>query len=138
MSNISKLPGVPESTPDSTPTAIIEAKSDKFYGLSKFDHDLYKEDDDISLPVIRVKRISLPNNGERWKVFSDAKVTLVIEGGKLTKKEKEFLRSVEGASWLLVQAKIGIKSFNAFKKELKAKLATKDKPSKNETKKKLK
>jgi hypothetical protein len=133
------IPNTIETVPNASSVAI-EPNKDQFQGhaLSKFDFDLYHEESDVSLPVIRVKRISLPNNGERWKVFSDSKITLVIEGGKLTKKEKEFLRSVEGASWLLVQAKIGIKSLNAFKKELKAKLVTKDKPLKNETKKKLK
>jgi hypothetical protein len=92
------------------------------YNLSKFEYDLYHEEEDVALPVIRVKRTSLPNKGERWKIFEDNKAMFVIEGSKLTNKEKEFLRTVEGVNFLLEQYKAGIKSFNALKIEIKKKL----------------
>lgn len=92
------------------------------YNLSKFDFDLYHEEDDIINKIIRVKRISLPNKGERWKIMENNKVMLLIEGTKLTNKEKEFLRSVDGINFLMNLYKEGLSSFNALKKELKKKL----------------
>ena len=117
---------------DITPSAPTAGGPEDFkdqnlkYNLSKFDHDLYKEEDDIAEKIIRVKRIDLPNGGERWKVFEDNKIIFILEGNKLTKKEKEFLRSVEGVNFLLKQARLGIKSFNALKLEIKSVLNNRD------------
>jgi hypothetical protein len=90
--------------------------------LSKIEGELYHEEDDVKLPVIRVKYVDLPHNGARWKIFEDSKVTFILEGTKLTNKEKDFLRTVDGANFLLQQAKAGIKSFNALKKAIKKKV----------------
>lgn len=92
------------------------------YNLSKFDHDLYHEEDDVASKVIRVKRFSMPNKGEKWKFFEDNKVSLIIEGTKLTSKEREFLRTVDGVNFMISSYKEGINSFNGFKKKLKEKL----------------
>lgn len=92
------------------------------YNLSKFEYDLYHEEDDISEKVIRVKRFSMPNKGEKWKVFEDAKPMFIVEGTKLTNKEKEFLRTIDGVNFLISLYKNGIKSFNHFRTELKKKL----------------
>lgn len=89
------------------------------YSLNKFDYDLYHDTDDIAFPVIRVKRVNMPNNGEKWKVMSDNKVIFIIEGNKVSKKEREFLETVEGFNFILSQAKNGIKSLNGFRAELK-------------------
>lgn len=112
------------TTSEPTVTPITEEVKDsrEKYNLSKFDYDLYKEEDDIALPIIRIKHISLPNKGERWKVFSDSKVILIVEGTKLTNKEKDFLHTVDGANFLIGQVKAGIKSFNALKTSIKNKL----------------
>lgn len=96
-----------------------EIKDSSLKHLSKFEHDLYNEEDDIALPVIRVKRISLPNKGDRWKVFSDNKVVFTIESSKLLKKEKEFLQTIDGFNFILSKAKVGIKSLHNFRLELK-------------------
>lgn len=93
------------------------------YSLHKFEHDLHKEEDNIIEKVIRIKRFSAPNKGERWKIFEDNKIVMVIEGDKLSKNEKEFLYSIDGFQWLLLEYKKGIKSFNALKKSIKARLA---------------
>jgi len=90
--------------------------------LSKFEYDLYKEEEDIQLPIIRVKYFSLPNKGERWKVFENNAVVFVIEGSKLNVKEKEFLRTIDGANFLIGQQKLGIKSFSRLKAEIKKRL----------------
>ncbi len=92
------------------------------YNLSKYEYDLYHEEDDVSNPVLRVKRFSTPNKGEKWKFFSDNKITFILEGTKLTGKEKEFLHTVEGVNFLLQGYKDGVDSFHGFKKRLKEKL----------------
>lgn len=92
------------------------------YNLSKFEFDLYHEEYDVAEKVIRVKRVSMPNKGEKWKIFEDTKVMFTLEGAKLTNKEKEFLRTPDGFNFLIAQYKQGIKSFNALKTEIKKKL----------------
>jgi hypothetical protein len=115
---------VTTTTSEPTITPITEEVKDRNtkYNLSKFEYDLYHEEDDISLPVIRVKRTTLPNKGERWKIFANDKAVFVLEGAKLSNKEKEFLRTIDGVNFLIAQYKVGISSFNALKKEIKKKL----------------
>lgn len=91
--------------------------------LSKYEHDLYNEDSDIVEKVIRVKKIIMPNKDEQWKIFEDNKVIFVVDGAKLTNKEKTFLSSVEGFNFLISKFKSGIKSFNFLKIEIKQKLS---------------
>lgn len=107
-------------------TSITEEVKDQNlrYNLSKFEYDLYHEEDDISEKVIRVRRFSMPNKGEKWKIFEDNKVSFIIEGTKLNNKEKEFLRSVDGVNFLISRYKSGIKSLNALKAELKKELSS--------------
>lgn len=108
------------SNKGSETTAIIEDfKDQNFKHLSKIDHDLFKEEDDISEKVIRVKRVAMPNKGEKWKVMNDNKLIFTIESGKVSKKERDYLKTVEGFNFILSQAKIGIKSLNSFRSELK-------------------
>lgn len=94
------------------------------YNLNKFEFDLFHEEKSIPQKVLRVKRISLPNKGEKWKIFEDTKAVFTVEGSKLTNKEKDFLRTVDGINFLLSQYKEGIKSFNALKQEIKKKINT--------------
>ena len=93
------------------------------YSLHKFEYELHKEEDNVVEPVIRIKRFSGPNKGEKWKIFEDNKIIMIIEGSKLSKNEREFLYSVDGVQWLLSEYKKGIKSFSALKKAIKARLA---------------
>jgi hypothetical protein len=103
-----------------TKSITEELKTDNSkYNLSKFEFDLYDEESNKPHKVVRVKRFSMPNKGEKWKIFEDNKIMFVVEGSKLNNKEKAFLRTVEGVSFLLSQYKNGIKSFNALKNELK-------------------
>jgi hypothetical protein len=122
MTNIKSQNTTTESTIN-FPTTTDELKeSSSKHNLSKFDYDLFHEEDDKTEKIIRVKHFNLPNNGDRWKIFENNKILHTIEGSKLTKKEKNFLKSVDGAVWLLSKAKSGIKSFNALKTEIKKKV----------------
>jgi len=122
---MSNKPNNTETT-SNIPTLSEESKDrNQHYNLSKFEYDLYHEEDDIAEKVIRVKRVSLPNKGERWKVFSDNKIIFTIEGNKLSKKEKEFLQTIDGVNFILTHAKSGFTSFNKFRVELKNKVDNK-------------
>lgn len=111
------------SSTDQTPNVTEDFKEQNLkHNLSKFEYDLYHEEDDKIEKIIRVKRISMPNKGENWKIFEDNKVMFIVEGTKLTNKEKDFLRTVDGVNFLIQQFKHGIKSFNALKSEIKKKL----------------
>jgi len=108
------------NTSDTLNTSTEEFKDQSVkHNFSKFEHDLYHEEDDVALPVIRVKRISLPNKGDKWKVLTDNKITFILEGSKISNKEKEFLYTIDGFNFLLAQAKTGIKSFNNLRGEIK-------------------
>lgn len=113
----------PKTTePTTTPVTEEFKEVNQKYNLSKFEFDLYHEEDDKVEKVIRVKRVAMPNNGEKWKISENNKVMFTLEGTKLTNKEKEFLHTVEGVNFLIVQYKVGIKSFNSLRSEMKKNL----------------
>jgi|SRR5271166_2086841 len=86
--------------------------------LANHEYDLYHEDDDTCMPIIRVKRTTSVNR-EKWKIFENAKETFVIEGSKITNKEKEYLRTPEGFNFLIAKYKSGIKAVSKMRLELK-------------------
>jgi hypothetical protein len=104
------------------------------YTLSKKDDDLYREENDIVGGVLRVKWVGLPNHGDRWKILNEQSKTLfVIEGSKLSKKERLFLRSIDGFNFLIAQFKGGLRSFNALKMAIKQKLKKSSKKTSRKT-----
>jgi hypothetical protein len=86
--------------------------------FSKHEYDLYHEDDDVAMPVIRVKRFASASR-EKWKILDDSKEALTIDGSKITKKEKEYLRTPAGFSFLVAKYKDGVKTVNKMRIELK-------------------
>src|SRR5271165_7464849 len=69
--------------------------------FSKFDNgDLFHEENNIKERIIRVKRITSVNN-ERWNIFDNNKIVFVVEGAKISKKEKEYLRTPDGFNFLI-------------------------------------
>ena len=97
---------------------VLSNKKQSKQGLSKFEQDLFKEENNNVGKVISIKRI-LSNKIEKWKILEDDKVVMIIEGHRLTNKEKTFLRTVDGFNFLIKQYKIGIQSFNYLKSEIK-------------------
>ena len=122
MSEKITTPTVPSSEPVTTPVTEEFKERNQKYNLSKFEFDLYHEEYDVVEKIIRVKRVSLPNKGEKWKIMEDSKVVFVVEGAKLSSKERDFLRTPDGFNFLIAQGKAGVKSFNALKKEIKKKI----------------
>lgn len=102
-----------------TPVTDEVKEQNSKYNFSKFEYDLYHEEDDVAEKVIRVKRSSMPNKGEKWKVMQDNKIIFTIESTKISKGEREYLQTIDGFNFILSQAKTGIKSLNNFRVELK-------------------
>lgn len=106
---------------DTSTTDSGESKDYVKNVLSKFDYDLFDEEQDVVEKVVRVKRVQLPNKGEKWRITENNKVMFTLEGAKISKKEKEYLRTADGFNFLISQYKEGIKSFNQLRLELKKK-----------------
>lgn len=92
------------------------------YTLSKFEYDLYHEDENIVEKIIRVKRISPSSKNEKWKISENNRIIFTVEGNKLSIRERDFLKTVDGFNFLIAQAKIGIKSLSFLKNEMKKNL----------------
>ncbi len=92
--------------------------------LSKKDDELFHEEDDIVFPVIRIKYFSSSNTCS-WKIFDNNKVIFIVDGNKLTNKEKNYLKTVEGVNFLIKEFKNGINSFNSLKKAIAINLQSK-------------
>ena len=90
--------------------------------LNKHEYDLFDEEKYCVEKVVRIKRVNTPNKGERWRITEDNKVAFTIESAKISKKEKEFLRTADGFNFLIHQFKSGIKSLNKLRIELKKRL----------------
>jgi hypothetical protein len=102
----------------------IRNQSNKFT-LSKLEDELFKDDANVVMPIIRVKHITLPNKNDRWRIFADNDQIVIVEGAKLTKTERTFLRGLEGVNFLIAEVKSGVKSFNGIKLALKNRLKKK-------------
>lgn len=101
-----------------------EVKDSSSLIKSKFDYELFDEEKAaIVSKCIHVKRIDLPNKGEKWKILDNSKVIFILEGNKLTKKEKDFLRMPQGISFLIKCGKEGIKNFTSLHKKIKDTIA---------------
>lgn len=87
--------------------------------LNRHEHDLFDEDKDLVEKVVQVRKTLLPNKNEKWRIICDNKTVFVVESLKISKKEKEFLRTADGFNFLIKQAKAGIKSLNQLRIELK-------------------
>lgn len=89
---------------------------------SKFSGELFREDlAEVPGKLIRVKHTQ-SSNSEKWRIFDGNKNIFTLEGRQLQKKEREFLRSVEGARFLLERSKIDGITVIGLKKEMRSKL----------------
>lgn len=113
---------------DSDGKKYIDEKDDFFveHADSKFsatgslrnDFELFDDDSYIKQDLISVKRI-VSNGLENWKVFKNKNTILILKGNRFTKKEKEFLRTPAGVSFIIQGYKNGWKSVSEFKRQLK-------------------
>ncbi len=89
---------------------------------SKNDLELYDNLKAVPAPVFRVKRMISASKGERWRFLKNEELIFVLDGGKLSKKECLFLRTIEGFNFLIVQFKVGFKSFSELRARIKQKV----------------
>jgi hypothetical protein len=91
--------------------------------LGGHQHEFYKDADNKVEICVRVKKTVLPNKSERWRVFIDNKIVFILDGTKLSKKERNYLGTQNGFNFLIAQFKQEMKSFNklriALKKQIK-------------------
>lgn len=89
------------------------------YVLSKFDFELFDEKKNVPNKIIRVKRITLPNKNEHWKIYDNTKLIFTLEGTKISVKERNFLKTSDGLTFLIDKAKTGISSLRNLRIEMK-------------------
>lgn len=114
---------------DGTNKKYVDEKDEFFaedYAESKFsqsgtlrnDFELFDDDSYIPQDLISVRRIAY-NKKEDWKILKNKETALVLKGARFTKKEKEFLRTKEGVSFIIKGYKNGWRSVSEFKRQLK-------------------
>ena len=101
-------------------SSMEDGKGQSKYILSKYEYDLFHDEDNVPGDTFHVKRIGDKKKGEKWKVFKNNKLALTIEGTKLTSKEKSFLYSAQGFTFLIEQFKAGFTSISSLKKNTKS------------------
>lgn len=89
------------------------------------DNDLFVEENNKVENIIRIKKIGNESKGEKWKVFNNNKLIFTIDGDKLLKKERYFLYTAEGCSYLLSEFKKNTPSIFSLKKGIKKILESK-------------
>lgn len=85
----------------------------------KHDNELFNDKDNIIHDSINVKLITLSKGGEDWEIFKNKKNVLTLKGIRFTKKEKNFLRTPLGMSFIINGYKKGWKSVSEFKRQVK-------------------
>lgn len=75
-------------------------------------------------PVFKVKKVG-SGESEKWRFFENNKNTFTLEATSLSKKEKQFLYSVEGIQFLLAKSKNEGLTVNGLKKDIKNELSRK-------------
>jgi hypothetical protein len=100
--------------------AEVEAQDQPSYKktFGRLDYDLYKEEKDISFPVYQVKYFCISGE-EKWKVIKNNDILFVIEGERLSEKEKSFLRSSSGVCAVINMCKKGIATTEKAIEELR-------------------
>lgn len=86
----------------------------------RVDNELFDDESYVVHRMIGAKLISLPNGGENWEIIDDDEVVLVIPGVRLTKREKNVLKTVPGINILMQEYKSGNKSIAKIKVKLRA------------------
>jgi F0F1-type ATP synthase alpha subunit len=87
--------------------------------FSKFDYDLFDETKNKIERIVRVKRVVSADKREKWRVIEDNKVVFVVDGNRISKMEREFLRTPAGFNFLISAYKNDVKSVVKLKIFLK-------------------
>jgi hypothetical protein len=102
--------------PASTEDYSVDEKN-PFLNTLHLDCELFKDEDDILSPTIRVKRFKT-KAAEEWRIYNDKEVVLILKGTRFTNNEKTFLRTLDGFQFIINGYKQGWKSVSKFKQGL--------------------
>ena len=58
--------------------------------LSRQDFELFDEDKNVPAAIIRVKHSGSIDKNEKWRIFSNELLVFVLDGKKISKKERKF------------------------------------------------
>lgn len=93
------------------------------YVSSKFDYDLYHEEDDKKFPVIRIKfAYDKKTKLTKLKFFENTKNVINIDFSDLNETEIKFVQSVEGINFCLNQYKSGFKTKDKILEKIRSKV----------------
>lgn len=99
-----------------------ESTGKSFNSQLNQENEFFNESDYVPHVLINVKRIERRKTGEEdWEIWQDKEVVLTLKGVRFTKKEKDFLRGVDGMKFLMNSYKEGHDSVVKIKKLLKKK-----------------
>lgn len=116
--------------------SIDEDKTGKLnIGYLKQETELFDDNSYTPYDLISVRRINLPKNGEDWEILKNKKVILVLKGIRFTKKEKDYLRTVDGIQFIMNGFKCGWNSTSEFKRQIKYVFGKKNNLRRNKKKK---
>mgnify|MGYP007049879613 CR=1 FL=1 len=101
-----------------------ETESVGKYISSKFDYDLYNDEDNKKMPIVRIQRFfNKKTQDESWRFFENSKKTIEIFANSFDEKELNFIRSPNGILFCLKiykqnkDADFIIKNIKDFSKE---------------------
>ena len=87
--------------------------------LNKLDNELFDEEENVKHLLFNVKRISKKNE-ENWEIRLNNKIVFTLKGKNFNVAENNFLKTVEGLNFIILQCKQGVKSTSKFKEKLKS------------------
>lgn len=85
------------------------------YLLSKYDFELYKDEDNLQYKSYEVKRVKMPNSGEAYKFIENNTTFFTLNTYDLTEQENKYLKTVDGFKLLINLAKQNVKDLNVIK-----------------------
>lgn len=94
----------------------VEADLNKHF--SRYEDPLWDEDES-NKASIEVKRVSTKNfEKHSWRIFENSKLAVVVDSEVLTKKQINFLLTMDGIKFLVDTYKNGNRNVTRIKKEL--------------------
>lgn len=93
----------------------------KFFGPNslKGDNEFFKDENYIKQDVVRIKNIIMKNGSQSFEILKNNKIELILRSINFTKKEVQFMNSLQGIQLLLNCFKEDHKSVNKIKQEIK-------------------
>lgn len=90
------------------------------YISSKFEYDLYNDEDNKVEQIIRIKRES--KKEEKWSFYENKKNLFIINASELNESCMKFLRTPEGIIHCIKFCKLNIKEKKVLKEKLLSEL----------------